>query len=52
LPFEILFSPLGLVLASKAGTATAEARAELKEGLRLDPSLRSLVPTDLLLQLR
>jgi superkiller protein 3 len=43
---------LGLVLASKAGTATSEARAELEGGLRLDPSLRSLVPEELMQQLR
>ena len=35
---------LGLLLISKDGSHTEEARAELKEGLRLDPKLGTSIP--------
>ena len=43
---------LGLLLASKAGGLSPDARYELSEGLRLDARLRSLVPDTFLEGLR
>jgi tetratricopeptide (TPR) repeat protein len=42
---------LGLVLAERRNGMTPEARSELNEGLRLDPSLRSAIPRLYLAQL-
>jgi tetratricopeptide (TPR) repeat protein len=42
---------LGLVLADEKNRVTSEARAELDEGLRLDPGLRSAIPQQYLAQL-
>ena len=43
---------LGLLLALKAGGVSGQARSELNEGLRLDSRLRSLIPENLLRDLR
>lgn len=42
---------LGLVLAAEKGELSVEARAELKKGLTLDPSLRVVVPQTYMAQL-
>jgi hypothetical protein len=43
---------LGLVLATEKSRVTEEARAEMKEGLRLDPSLLGIIPRSYQTQLR
>jgi tetratricopeptide (TPR) repeat protein len=42
---------LGLSLAASTGKLSPEARAEINEGLRLDPALRSAVPQEYAAQL-
>jgi tetratricopeptide (TPR) repeat protein len=42
---------LGLLLATKQSGVSAEARAEMEKGLRLDPTLRALIPQAYLGQL-
>lgn len=43
---------LGLVLAAEKSQVTEEARAEIEEGLRLDPSLLDIIPRSYQTQLR
>jgi tetratricopeptide (TPR) repeat protein len=42
---------LGLLLATRAGKVSAEAKAELDEGLRLDRSLKATIPREFATQL-
>lgn len=42
---------LGLLLAMKASSVSAEAQVEFEKGLRLDPSLRALIPQPYLARL-
>lgn len=42
---------LGLALAEETNTVSAEARAEMAEGLHLDPTLRAIVPQQYLTKL-
>lgn len=42
---------LGLLLATSKGKVTSEARAEMNEGLRLDPTLKAAIPTQFATQL-
>jgi hypothetical protein len=43
---------LGLLLTFKTDKLSEESRAELNEGLRLNPNLRSLIPAQYLNELR
>ena len=42
---------LGLLLATSAGKVSSEARAEMNEGLRLDPTLKAAIPAEYVSQL-
>jgi len=42
---------LGLLLATSAGKVSLEARAEMNEGLRLDPTLKAAIPAEYISQL-
>lgn len=43
---------LGLVLATKSGRVSKEAQEEMEQGLRLDPRLREVIPTQYQAMLR
>ena len=43
---------LGLLVATRNGSLTQDARTELEEGLRLDSGLRSSIPTEYLQKLK
>jgi cytochrome c-type biogenesis protein CcmH/NrfG len=42
---------LGLLLAVSTGNVSSEARAEMNEGLRLDPTLKTAIPAQFAAQL-